>query len=119
MTEKKKVGRPKKELPYTLEDIEKLAAMQCTREEIANFCGVSVSTLKRNFDPHNILNRYQQDQERFLTTSKTLLCVLDFFFCKEGPLVFLLLFYLIFFLMILESLFYMNYLYPLFNYFLI
>ena len=51
MTEKKKVGRPKKKLPYTLEDVEKLATMQCTREEIANFCGVSVSTLKRNFDP--------------------------------------------------------------------
>jgi hypothetical protein len=48
---KKKVGRPKKEIPYTLEDVEKLATMQCTREEIANFCGCSVSTLKRNFDP--------------------------------------------------------------------
>ena len=51
MAEKNKVGRPKKKLPYSLEDIEKLATMQCTREEIANFCGVSISTLKRNFDP--------------------------------------------------------------------
>ena len=48
---KNKVGRPKKEIPYTLADVEKLATMQWTREEIANFCGVSVSTLKRNFDP--------------------------------------------------------------------
>ena len=50
MEEKKKVGRPKKKLPYSLQDIEKLATMQCTRLEIANFCGCSESTLKRNFD---------------------------------------------------------------------
>ena len=37
MDTEKKVGRPKKNIPYSLEDIEKLATMQCTREEIANF----------------------------------------------------------------------------------
>ena len=48
---KKKVGRPKKELKHSLKDLEKLATMQCTREEIAAFVECSISTLKRNFDP--------------------------------------------------------------------
>tara|TARA_R100000789_G_scaffold50436_1_gene50478 strand:+ start:1656 stop:2015 length:360 start_codon:yes stop_codon:yes gene_type:complete len=48
---KKPVGRPKKKLRFTDADLEKLATMQCTREEIAAFVGCSVSTLKRNFDP--------------------------------------------------------------------
>ena len=48
---KNPVGRPKKKLEYKDSDLEKLATMQCTREEIAAFVGCSVSTLKRNFDP--------------------------------------------------------------------
>ena len=39
-------GRPKKEIDYTA--VEKLASIQCTQEEIANFLEVSVRTLQRD-----------------------------------------------------------------------
>ena len=39
-------GRPKKEIDYTA--VEKLASIQCTQEEIANFLGISVRTLQRD-----------------------------------------------------------------------
>ena len=40
------MGRPKKVIDY--ETVEKLANIQCTQEEIANFLGISVRTLKRD-----------------------------------------------------------------------
>lgn len=46
MAEKKKVGRPKIQIDY--ETVEKLAHIQCTKEEIANFLGCSISTLDRD-----------------------------------------------------------------------
>lgn len=39
-------GRPKKEIDYNA--VEKLAGMQCTQEEIANFLELSVRTLQRD-----------------------------------------------------------------------
>lgn len=39
-------GRPKKEIDY--EVVEKLASIQCTQEEIANFLNLSVRTLQRD-----------------------------------------------------------------------
>lgn len=39
-------GRPKKEIDYTA--VEKLASIQCTQEEIANFLELSVRTLQRD-----------------------------------------------------------------------
>lgn len=39
-------GRPKKEIDY--EAVEKLASIQCTQDEIANFLGLSVRTLQRD-----------------------------------------------------------------------
>lgn len=39
-------GRPKKTIDYTT--VEKLASIQCTQEEIANFLEVSVRTLQRD-----------------------------------------------------------------------
>lgn len=39
-------GRPKKEIDY--ETVEKLASIQCTQEEIANFLNLSVRTLQRD-----------------------------------------------------------------------
>ena len=39
-------GRPKKEIDYTA--VEKLASIQCTQEEIANFLEISVRTLQRD-----------------------------------------------------------------------
>ena len=39
-------GRPKKEIDYIA--VEKLANIQCTQEEIANFLGLSVRTLQRD-----------------------------------------------------------------------
>lgn len=39
-------GRPKKEIDY--EVVEKLASIQCTQDEIANFLGLSVRTLQRD-----------------------------------------------------------------------
>ena len=39
-------GRPKKEIDY--EAVEKLASIQCTQEEIANFLELSVRTLQRD-----------------------------------------------------------------------
>lgn len=39
-------GRPKKEIDYNT--VEKLASIQCTQEEIANFLGLSVRTLQRD-----------------------------------------------------------------------
>ena len=39
-------GRPKKEIDY--EAVEKLASIQCTQEEIANFLNLSVRTLQRD-----------------------------------------------------------------------
>lgn len=39
-------GRPKKEIDY--DTVEKLANIQCTQEEIANFLGLSVRTLQRD-----------------------------------------------------------------------
>lgn len=48
MADKNKRGRPKKEID--LATVEKLAAMQCTQEEIAQFFDVSVRTLQRNPD---------------------------------------------------------------------
>lgn len=39
-------GRPKKEIDYIT--VEKLANIQCTQEEIANFLGLSVRTLQRD-----------------------------------------------------------------------
>lgn len=41
-----KVGRPKKVINYDF--VEKLAAMQCTQEEIASFLEISVRTLQRD-----------------------------------------------------------------------
>lgn len=46
MTEKRKVGRPKFQIDY--ETVEKLAHIQCTKTEIANFLGCSVDTLDRD-----------------------------------------------------------------------
>ena len=40
------MARPKKEIDY--EAIEKLASIQCTQEEIANFLDISVRTLQRD-----------------------------------------------------------------------
>ena len=45
MAEKRKVGRPKFQIDY--ETVEKLAHIQCTKEEIASFLGCSVDTLDR------------------------------------------------------------------------
>ena len=39
-------GRPKIEIDYTA--VEKLASIQCTQEEIANFLDISVRTLQRD-----------------------------------------------------------------------
>ena len=39
-------GRPKKEIDYEM--VEKLASIQCTQEEIANFLNISVRTLQRD-----------------------------------------------------------------------
>ena len=39
-------GRPKKEIDYVA--VEKLASIQCTQEEIANFLDLSVRTLQRD-----------------------------------------------------------------------
>lgn len=39
-------GRPKKVIDYTA--VEKLASIQCTQEEIANFLDISVRTLQRD-----------------------------------------------------------------------
>lgn len=39
-------GRPRKEIDY--ETVEKLAALQCTQEEISSFLGISVDTLTRD-----------------------------------------------------------------------
>lgn len=39
-------GRPKKQIDYNA--VEKLANIQCTQEEIANFLGISVRTLQRD-----------------------------------------------------------------------
>ena len=39
-------GRPKIVIDYTA--VEKLASIQCTQEEIANFLDVSVRTLQRD-----------------------------------------------------------------------
>ena len=52
MAEKRKVGRPKFQIDY--ETVEKLAHIQCTKLEIANFLGCSVDTLDRdaNFAGH-------------------------------------------------------------------
>ena len=46
MAEKRKVGRPKFQIDY--ETVEKLAHIQCTKTEIANFLGCSVDTLDRD-----------------------------------------------------------------------
>ena len=46
MAEKRKVGRPKIQIDY--ETVEKLAHIQCTKTEIANFLGCSVDTLDRD-----------------------------------------------------------------------
>ena len=40
------MARPKKTIDYEL--VEKLASIQCTQEEIANFLGLSVRTLQRD-----------------------------------------------------------------------
>lgn len=40
------MARPKKEIDY--EVVEKLASIQCTQEEIANFLEISVRTLQRD-----------------------------------------------------------------------
>jgi len=47
MEEKKKVGRPKIEINE--DQLEKLASILCTMEEMASFFGCSVDTLERNF----------------------------------------------------------------------
>ena len=39
-------GRPKKEIDYQV--VEKLASIQCTQDEIANFLDLSVRTLQRD-----------------------------------------------------------------------
>lgn len=39
-------GRPKKEIDY--QAVEKLASIQCTQDEIANFLNLSVRTLQRD-----------------------------------------------------------------------
>lgn len=40
------MARPKKEIDYVV--VEKLASIQCTQEEIANFLDISVRTLQRD-----------------------------------------------------------------------
>ena len=44
MAEKNKGGRPRKEIPQ--EEFEKLCALQCTKEEICGFFGVTDKTLE-------------------------------------------------------------------------
>ena len=41
----KKKGRP--EIEFNLEELEKLARLQCTQEEIASFFGCSIDTIQR------------------------------------------------------------------------
>ena len=46
----KKMGRPRKEINY--DELEKLMALQCTEEEIADFFNISVDTLDRRCKEH-------------------------------------------------------------------
>ena len=43
----KRTGAGRKKVTIRLEDVEKLAALQCTEAEIASFLGVSVRTIER------------------------------------------------------------------------
>ena len=52
------MARPKKEIDYTA--VEKLASIQCTQEEIANFLNVSVRTLQRD---EEFCRLYQKGQD--------------------------------------------------------
>lgn len=53
------MARPKKEIDY--ETVEKLASIQCTQEEIANFLGLSVRTLQRDEEFGHIYKRAQDN----------------------------------------------------------
>jgi len=52
-------GRPKKEIDYI--SVEKLANIQCTQEEIANFLGLSVRTLQRDEEFCRIYKKAQDN----------------------------------------------------------
>lgn len=52
------MARPKKEIDYEI--VEKLASIQCTQEEIANFLGLSVRTLQRD---EEFCRLYKKGQE--------------------------------------------------------
>ncbi len=57
-------GRPKKEIDY--EVVEKLAGIQCTQEEIANFLNLSVRTLQRDEEFCRLYKKGQDDGKRSL-----------------------------------------------------
>lgn len=53
------MARPKKEIDYTT--VEKLASIQCTQEEIANFLEISVRTLQRDEEFCRIFKKGQDN----------------------------------------------------------
>ena len=53
------MARPKKEIDYVA--VEKLASIQCTQEEIANFLGLSVRTLQRDEEFCRIYKKGQEN----------------------------------------------------------
>lgn len=53
------MARPKKEIDYTV--VEKLASIQCTQEEIANFLEISVRTLQRDEEFCRIFKKGQDN----------------------------------------------------------
>lgn len=53
------MARPKKEIDYTI--VEKLAGIQCTQEEIANFLEISVRTLQRDEEFCRIFKKGQDN----------------------------------------------------------
>lgn len=57
-------GRPKIVIDYTA--VEKLASIQCTQEEIANFLDVSVRTLQRDEEFCRIYKKGQDTGKRSL-----------------------------------------------------
>lgn len=53
------MARPKKEIDYNA--VEKLASIQCTQEEIANFLDLSVRTLQRDDEFCRIYKKGQEN----------------------------------------------------------
>ena len=55
---------PRRRIDLDLDEVEKLAAMHCTREEVAGFFGVALKTIQRRFSERRYADAWERGWAR-------------------------------------------------------